>query len=426
MEGNDLQEIDRLSSTGLNLAGDRLLRLLRSVDPDSPGELLIYDRRGVERYYRIDELTDPHDILWDSENFVAVSTLSNMVLWISPSGEVVRRWKAPGEGDTWHVNSVLLHEDKLFLSAFGRYQRHREWAEHKDRPTGFLLNLADFTEVLAGLNHPHHPRYFDDAWAVCNSMTNEVLQIDPRTGEIRRRTRLNGYTRGFAVSDDLMFIGESANRREPGSQQTASIAILSRGTWEVLGRVALPCREVYDLLVVRDTHLLGGIRRGFRTNSTRVLEQDQLALFHQVGVRPVRLWAISDPLPPEVCRIRIEASPPTTMEAGGIIEFECLCHSLTGAILISAPPCPVHLSYKWLEPTSGAQLPGIEGLRTTLPRALPPGEDLNVMIRVQAPAVPGEYELRVTMVQEFVAWFDDLDGGNAFSARVTIAGADAA
>jgi hypothetical protein len=114
------------------------------------------------------------------------------------------------------------------------------------------------------------------------------------------------------------------------------------------------------------------------------------------------------------------------MEAGGIIEFECLCHSLTGAILISAPPCPVHLSYKWLEPTSGAQLPGIEGLRTTLPRALPPGEDLNVMIRVQAPAVPGEYELRVTMVQEFVAWFDDLDGGNAFSARVTIAGADAA
>jgi len=70
------------------------------------------------------------------------------------------------------------------------------------------------------------------------------------------------------------------------------------------------------------------------------------------------------------------------------------------------------------------------GGRTAITPAAAGGPDfsrlLNVMIRVQAPAVPGEYELRVTMVQEFVAWFDDLDGGNAFSARVTIAGADAA
>jgi hypothetical protein len=64
----------------------------------SVGELLLYDETGVERYLRIDAPREPHDLVWHGDTFVAVSTLSNSILWISPSGEVVRTWQAEGDG----------------------------------------------------------------------------------------------------------------------------------------------------------------------------------------------------------------------------------------------------------------------------------------------------------------------------------------
>lgn len=64
---------------------------------------------------------------------------------------------------------------------------------------------------------------------------------------------------------------------------------------------------------------------------------------------------------------------------------------------------PVHLSYHWLDlrrrPFS------YDGLRTKLPRALPPGESLAVGMMVSAPTTPGTYLLEVDLVEEGVTWF---------------------
>ena len=42
----------------------------------------------------------------------------------------------------------------------------------------------------------------------------------------------------------------------------------------------------------------------------------------------------------------------------------------------------------------------------------PPGEEREFKIRVRPPSVAGDFVLRVTLVQEFVAWFDDLHEDN--------------
>ena len=73
-------------------------------------------------------LADPHDLAWDGELLVAVSTLGNAVLWIDSKGVVVRRWSPPGTGDCWHLNGVAVHEGRVLVTAFGRFARHREWA----------------------------------------------------------------------------------------------------------------------------------------------------------------------------------------------------------------------------------------------------------------------------------------------------------
>ena len=415
-----IERIDHLSGTGLWVGGGSLLRLLRATEPDCPGEILVYDRKGVARYYRVDGLTDPHDILRDGDHYVAVSTLTNSILWISDRGEIVKCWKAPGDGDAWHLNSLLRLNGELYCSAFGSFERHREWCDHADEPTGFLWNLDRSALVVGGLSHPHHPRFFDGAWAVCNSMTRELLQIDPDSGSVRRRVKLNGYTRGFAVSGHWLFVGESANRKDPEAARTASIAILSRSDWRLVDRICLPCREVYDLQILDKPDLMEGLRRGFRTNPTRVAEQDQYTLFRQAGVEPELLWAVSDPLPAAACRVRIEAELPQVMEAGSVVVIDCDYESHSGAVLTSAPPYPVHIATYWRDPVSAQRTPGVEELRTVLPRALPPGQRHSCKVRIAVPPAPGEYVLRVTFVQEQVAWFDGLDPSNACEALVRV------
>ncbi|MGH7844734.1 MAG: DUF4915 domain-containing protein [Candidatus Binatia bacterium] len=419
-DGSEIELVDRISSTGLHLAGDRFLRLLwSSGETPSPGELLVYDKHGVARYYRIDELAEPHDITWDGKHFVIISTLTNTVLWITSAGEIAKRWRAPGEGDAWHLNSLLLRDDQILVTAFGKFHKHREWADKLSIHSGLVFDPITGAAILTGLDAPHHPRFLDGAWIVCNSATHELLELNGSTGAVVRRLLLSGWTRGIAVTDDLLFVGESANRSDfnPGSH--ASIAVVDRKAWAVVDRLPLACREVYDLVWV-GSQLMDGIRRGFRTNHQRVAEQDQYAMFRQVGVEPMRLWATGEPLPPEALKVKIEAKIPEQMEPDSLIDLECTIENLGNAFFISAPPNPVHLSYKWMSPDSGLQLEGTEGLRSRLPQAISPRRPCKCRIKIRTPPTEGTFILRLTLVQELVAWFDDLDEANSFRRPIRI------
>jgi hypothetical protein len=85
---------------------------------------------------------------------------------------------------------------------------------------------------------------------------------------------------------------------------------------------------------------------------------------------------------------------------------------------VSAPPNPVNLSYRWLEGPPGAPL--AEGLRSPLPRPLPPGDAVECRYALEVPAVPGNYTIRVTLVQEHVRWFDEVDTANGPTMRLRV------
>jgi hypothetical protein len=413
-DGTALEQIDTLSTTGIVQAGDLFGRLLwSSGEAGSVGELLVYDEDGVSSYCRIDALREPHDLAWDGSSFVSVSTMTNSIIWHSPTGEVEREWHAPGNGDAWHLNGVTHASDRLLACAFGRFSRHREWSGNSDG-AGIVFDPVTGEDVVTGLSCPHDPRLVDGLWLVCNSARQELVAIDP-SGEVRQCARLAGWTRGLAIDDKRIFVGESADRDGEGGE-LATVAVLDRATWEVVDRLALPCREVFDLELVESA--LEGIRRGFRTNSLRTAEQDQHALFAAAGVRPARLWAVGEPLPPSARLARIEASVPQELPASTIHECDCTLENTGGAILVSAPPNPVHISYRWL-PQDGYGSE-IEGDRSTLPEALPPGVARACTFSLRTPTEPGFYDLVVTLVQERVAWFDQEDGQNSWTGSVRV------
>jgi hypothetical protein len=412
-DGLDVECIDTLSSTGLCLAENQLFRLLwADNDVDAGTELLAYDARGVQRYFRLDELAEPHDIVWDGREFIIVCTGANRVLRVSRAGNVTARWQAPGAGDAWHLNSLVLHDNQVLVTAFGRFRQHREWNQVQAAGKGIVFNLATGHDVLAGLTCPHSPRFFDAAWTVCNSKSGELLQIDARTQGVRRSLQLHGWTRGIAVSDDYLFVGVSAPRHCTGPSEGGRIAVVCRHTWTVLEQITVPCWEVYDV-VLAPAALLAGLRRGFiRHHAAAESTSGYQFLSRAGGVEARPNLEARGPLEVLACRVQVRARPPAVLTTNMEAEVTCEVQNLGNDLLVSAQPYPVHLSYRWIDPHSGQWKQEWNSVRTPLPRGLGPQQKASCTMRIAAPPQAGRYLLRITAVQEGVAWFDDLNRAN--------------
>ena len=365
-------------------------------------------------------MSDAHYMVWDGQHLIVASTGNNSLLWITLAGEVVRRWRAPGEDDSWHLNDVYLLDDHLYACAFGKYAHYRGYKDDMWRGDGFVFDVDSGHEVASGLCAPHNPRYFDGAWTVCDSLRASVVQFDT-ANQRTREAKLRSFTRGVAITDDYLIVGESANRKSDDATK-GSIAILRRSDFSFVARIELPFPEVSEI-VAAPPELVDAAKIGFRTNPLRTSESDQLQMFRDVGIEPKRLWAVSEALAPSDCSIRIDAVIPEFI-CGKLALVECTVTNLGEAFLCSELPHPVHLSYKWLDtPGSPVPDPG-EGIRTRLTRTLPPGSSIRCRMEILAPKVPGEFELLLTLVQEGVAWFNGIDAANAYSAKVNVVGVE--
>ena len=55
-----------------------------------------------------------------------------------------------------------------------------------------------------------------------------------------------------------------------------------------------------------------------------------------------------------------------------------------------------------------------DGIRTPLVPSIEPGSSQTYEIKIAAPPEPGDYRLRVILVQEGIRWFDELPQTNGF------------
>jgi acetolactate synthase-1/2/3 large subunit len=251
----------------------------------------------------------------------------------------------------------------------------------------------------------------DGSWLVCDSATGQLLELD-RDGEVTRRLELRSWPRGLAVTEHFLYVGERAMRDQP--EATASVAVVSRDDWSVVQRFDLPCEEVYDVVVARH-ELAESAWRGFRTNPIRTAEQDRLALFEQAGGQGATLSTLAQPLLPGERRVAIRIQVPDEVSTESWTELECRIENLGSSVFVTAPPNTVHLSYRWVQ---DGWVEG--GVRSILPHAIVAGAAADCRLGLVAPSRPGDYELRVTLVQEEVAWFDDHDEGSGFATRVRV------
>ena len=108
----------------------------------------------------------------------------------------------------------------------------------------------------------------------------------------------------------------------------------------------------------------------------------------------------------EMRRIEISSpSIPPVVVASSYTRASLLVRNSTPRVLSSFGDHPVHLSYHWLN--RNGRVAVFEGARSEISPPLGSGRKLMYEVAVTAPDTPGDYILRLTLVQEGIAWFDN-------------------
>ncbi|MBC8164452.1 MAG: glycosyltransferase [Bryobacteraceae bacterium] len=100
-----------------------------------------------------------------------------------------------------------------------------------------------------------------------------------------------------------------------------------------------------------------------------------------------------------------------SMNAGAGIQVLTEIENRSKETLASAGAYPIHLSYHWMEPLSGKAIV-YDGTRTSLTAQVRPGEVHKQLQTIHAPKQAGRFILRLTMLQEYVGWFDSVSVSN--------------
>ena len=102
----------------------------------------------------------------------------------------------------------------------------------------------------------------------------------------------------------------------------------------------------------------------------------------------------------------VDGAGPKWMATGGL-EHHALVLRNDGSATWSAGG-GFALSYHWRD--RAGEVVDWDGLRTPMPRDVPPGGEVEIMARVQAPQSGGRYSLQWDMVHEGIAWFSQFGG----------------
>jgi len=92
------------------------------------------------------------------------------------------------------------------------------------------------------------------------------------------------------------------------------------------------------------------------------------------------------------------------LRPGQILLLPVRIHNLGAMTWKSEGAHPIAISYHWEDPGHGG-FTDWDGMRTWLPREVPPGTDVDMSVRIRVPALIGHYVLHLDMVHEGATWF---------------------
>jgi hypothetical protein len=163
--------------------------------------------------------------------------------------------------DIHHINDIWLEGQILYVSMFSP---HDKWYLNPLQKTGGIVavDLSDYTPdqrldvnpanhvVVEGLHMPHTVMVHKGQLAYCDSMSFSAVAGKQTV------VQLAGFTRGLAITDDTVFIGQSRMRHVLRIPHEFSNCGLDGGIYvynpefRISRFVSLPAQQVYQILLI--------------------------------------------------------------------------------------------------------------------------------------------------------------------------------
>jgi uncharacterized protein DUF4915 len=397
LDGGSVTAIDRIATQGISVRDGRLARIISSGRIATPcGDVLVYDRDGLRRSYRIDGMGIVHDALYAMDALLIVNTAGNAIEALREDGSASTWWQGPPRYDAWHINCLASDGASVVATAFGQGAHSSAWRD-PDGAGGIIIRLPEETVLVRGLDKPHDPRRIDGLWVVCQSGQSQVLGFDD-DGGLQKTCTLGGFTRGLAYDARYLYVGESRLRQHSGSERWSLVNVLDRETWQVVDAFEVPVAEIYAL-VCAPRSLVAGARLGLAGAPDAVRSEGPLSRL-SAAVRSSK-WQISDMVLPGSRRFTVDADVPHTLVANSHLKLTCRITNHSDVCIDSAGPFPVDLSYRW----DGADgIPVRQAIRTELPHELAPGLTCDTEMLVAVPDRCGAFGLTLCLTQADAAW----------------------
>ena len=258
--------------------GGGLYRITFSEKSYKTDRILFEDCRGIARYndgfvlaselngiiildsnlYEIKkhhpgENLDFHGVaVYDGKAYVVESSRNTVGVYSLPDLTRIAEIRVSADDtDTKHVNDIFIIDGSMYLTMFCRLG---DWRKRKAH-VGVLMeySLVDDQQPQAHfhrLKQPHSVVVDNGRIWYCNSMAFEVREND--------RTVFSGlgYTRGLAVKNDILYIGQSQSRhiealREKRTNISLDCGIHVFNYREKLSKfIPLPSEELYGILAI--------------------------------------------------------------------------------------------------------------------------------------------------------------------------------
>jgi hypothetical protein len=225
------------------------------------------------RLAELQQVSDGHSVVEHDGALLVVSSGTNQVIRVvwpvggEPEEDIYFELE-PGH-DTLHMNSLRLHQGKLYLSMFGP-RRNGSWHSATE---GQVLCLDDRAAAAQGIHHPHGLFALGDELLCVGSMSGAIRHV---AGPARAAfPKLDGYLRGVAGDSRYIYVGTSRMRERskssgdkvrplPGMAHGigCGLHMLERDTlhphWLDLSPFAA---EIYDIHILPPDTKVAGTRR---------------------------------------------------------------------------------------------------------------------------------------------------------------------
>ena len=234
----------------------------------NPTKILVLNSKdfSIIKDVEIPNVIDLHSFAYFEGNLYCVSTGTDEVIKIKFDNDynIVNTevyWDTGHSGrDNYHVNSIAIDEDKIYVTFFGK-KHEKGW---KETLNGGVINLKTREIIFEDLHHPHTIFFSNNQAILCESGKGNIVFLNKKM----HRKYLGGYLRGIAENEDYLFVGSSGKRLISRSEGTVNldptkneeeaksfIYWLKKPKMEILKKIELSYfgTEIYDLLFLENS-----------------------------------------------------------------------------------------------------------------------------------------------------------------------------